>query len=1819
MLYNADLSQDSCGVGFITHKRSLQTHDLLVLSHEALCTIPHRGGMSAEGIGDGAGVNVDLSLKFFRKVTGDNSLELGQFGVANFFFPEDHAHYDSDAQELVGRHLQQADLPVLLWRVVPVDKSVINQAAADAQLMIKQCVFARPKSLQAASHDDFERHIQATLLAIEAEGFTRKELNGFYPLSMSSRTQVYKGRLNSFEVIPYFIDLYDKDHEISTLFFHTRFSTNTAPATMMAQPFRYMAHNGELNTDKKNRLSENAIARQHNKTIAFPCGQSDSGRLDQTLTRRINEDGMDIVTAVLAMMPPAWENDTTLSPQVRAMLEYFSLYEEKNDGPAALIFNDGIRVGARLDRLGLRPLRSVETHDYLAVMSEAGQIDFPPKEVIKRGRIEAGGMLYFDHNTGEAYDSHQVMERLAQEVDYSALLKERCLHLHELPEVALAEVDNQHNLNIDQRHTAYSLNQESFKFLLDPMLATGMEKVSAMGYGIAPNALSAAEGGMSRYFSQRFAQVTNPPLDSIRESDGMTLRVALGAKPNFSALPSKQLVIDSPILHRHQLEQIRRQTAVSTLTLAMLYTPDFSDARANEAALEQALLAVCAQVEQAAKNNVAIIILSDLNISADQAAIPALLMISAANQQLVKQGLRFNSSLIAETGQAASPHDIATLLGFGASAVCAISVHNRVLSHYPVAEQQKVLDKFKKGTEKSLMKTMGKFGLCTVESYIGGEFFESNYLDTDEPKLRPYFPNIHASVGGARYADIAASATEWHYKALSVTAEKDIPFLGLFKERQDGAGHSYGNTAIREYINMTDEAILYVPQQQSPIASDTAYTDFGYDKRTPEQIDSFGITPAYRSFAKNLYLERDARPAALRDIMDFPADVGGAEATADFDRILGRQNLHGNINYLIRGLTVSATANDSFVVTLTNNAVTERLQALVAHLQQRFADSIADFAVAGQLLTITLADPDSPLGCYLKAIKTAPEPIALADVQPAHQITATLASGAMSHGALIAEAHEAVAQGTNIAGALSNSGEGGEHASRFNTLRSCKIKQFASGRFGVWAGYLADPTIEEIEIKIAQGAKPGEGGQLPAAKVSVEIAALRGGTPRVELVSPPPHHDTYSIEDLGQLIHDAKAARVKVGVKLVSSEGIGTIAVGVAKAGADVINVAGNTGGTGAAAVTSLKNSGRSPEIGIAEVHQALSANGLRDKIVLRCSGAHQSGMDVVKSAILGGDSFEFGTTALMMLRCVMAKNCNIKCPAGLTTTHEEFKGDARVLAQYFMNLAHEVREILAALGYKSLADIRGQTDLLHLIDHPAMIGQLDLTKMLAYTEVVKIAQPIYLEANFSIDNEIIKHVEEGLFSGKTEQVVIEGAGFKLNNCNKSVAGQAAIDIERILAYRLSDEQLANNKAIYTFTFADGRKRRYLAPDSVIIRTHGSAGQSYGAFLNDGMRLEHLGTCNDGVGKSACGGILVVESPGGGIKTPGNNVLIGNFALFGATGGKAFINGEAGDRFAVRNSGAMAVVEGVGDFACEYMTNGAVLNIGGFGKGFCNGMSGGNAYQYDPENLLAKLYDKSSVALHSLSEDTDMARGHEQFVLAMLEEHAHYANSSKAKKLLDDWSNQRQYFKFAMPLWLYKTQDAQYLPQSTDRKEMIEELAQELARLQIGQVKASYDDNQPLFEGAIPDYGTADSDLMFKLVNSFAVLDKAQQVAQDMLKHAPETQRNAQAIEQAAHKLITERPRKLQEALVKLTREAYSHYNDEQLAWLLASKRLNDYKTALINRSVQSIHSIGSTAWIMGQDAANKHALAGIPSINEYLAGLVGLDIVQTMVSGQTA
>ncbi|PKF79992.1 glutamate synthase large subunit [Vibrio sp. vnigr-6D03] len=1802
-LYDREHEHSSCGVGFITDKTGEQTHQLLALAHEALCTIPHRGGMNAEGIGDGAGVNIDLSVNFYRFLLNEPTLEKDEFGVANFFFPFDSAQFES-AKSLILETLYKYSLKVELWREVPVNPEAVNEASQKVQQAIQQVVFLRGDNQPDAQ--SFEDQINAALSELESIGFTDSEFEGFYPLSMSSRTQVYKGRLNSGEVVPYFADLTHPEHHVTTLFFHTRFSTNTAPATMMAQPFRRMAHNGELNTDKKNRLSEDAIARQQHKKVIFPKGQSDSARLDQTLARRVVEDRMDIVTAVLAMMPPAWENDESISQEVRDMLEYFSLSEEKNDGPAALIFSDGEKVGARLDRLGLRPLRSVETNRYLAVMSESGQIDFPPEDVIRYGRIQAGGMIYFDHSTGNSYETKEILETLAKERNYSALLESARITLNDIEPVSLDAVKENNNFSTYSRHVAYSLNQESFKFFLDPMIENGAEKISAMGFGLAPNVLTDEEGGMSKYFSQRFAQVTNPPLDSLRESDGMTLRVALGAKPGFSPQDTVQLVLQSPVLQPQQLEQILEQDRIEVATFDTLYTPTLNSREDNAKRVEEAINALCDQIEEAARRRCGIVLLSDKNISKDKAALPAILMAAAANQRLIKQGLRFDTSIVYLTGQAASSHDIACLLGFGSSAVCPISVFYRAQTLSTNQTVEAGLKHFQKAVEKSLMKTMGKFGLCTAESYIGGEFFESNFLDSDSDCLKHYFPNISSPVGGARFEDLAWSSAKWHFKALAINEENQIPLLGLFKERQDGAGHSFGNTAVREYINMTQEPVSYADQAELAMdktnqfaSEDIAYKDKGYEKRSPEQIDEFDITPSYQAFIDNLYQERSARPAALRDILLLPLDFSKANTVEAFSHLLDRFHLDGNVNYLWGGISIESVSRQdrAFTFRLDN---TDNLSTFAEAMQTCWADHVEQLFLHQDKVDVVLAPKYAE---FIGKIQKAKSPIALDDVEPAHLITPTFASGAMSHGALNSNAHMAVAQGTNIAGAMSNSGEGGEHSSRFNSIKSSKIKQFASGRFGVWVGYLADPQLEEIEIKIAQGAKPGEGGQLPSPKVTVEIAAARGGTPGVELVSPPPHHDTYSIEDLGQLIHDAKAARVRVIVKLVSSEGIGTIAVGVAKAGADVINVAGNTGGTGAAAVTSLKNTGRAAEIGIAEVHQSLSENGLRDKVTLRCSNAHQTGTDVIKSAIMGGDSFEFGTTALMMLKCVMAKNCNIKCPAGLTTNPELYQGDPRALAQYFLNVAHEVREILASLGYSSLRDIRGKTELLHLANHHSIVGRLDVTGLLREVEHVRVPRPVYLEADFTPDDAYIEKLLSEYFN--SELLNIELAGTKLNNRNKSTGGQLSIDIERALNYENVGEK-------HPAVFTAGNGRRYLDAESIVVRTHGSAGQSYGAFNNSGLVMEHVGTCNDGVGKGSSGGHIVVRSPGGNDMSAGNNVLIGNFALFGATGGQAFIQGEAGDRFAVRNSGAIAVVEGVGDFCCEYMTNGSVINLGEYGKGFGNGMSGGLAYQYDVDGAFAQRCSKDSVLALPLIEHDE---GYEEALKWHLEQHVRFTQSEKAQAILDDWATSRTLFTLVLPLALTQSQHPESILETNSRKKMLEELIQGEANRLIEQVHFAYEGNEALSRGFSPQYGDMDTPLICDLLTQSGVLHRAHQLVKGQFEGEVEQSR-------AVKRLFELRDKKLLDALLKDIKEAISNYRDDELAVLLAAKRVQDYKTSLARRDVWDTHSRGTSVWILAREKDISKQMVEIEAVSLRTATLychVFADVIRDDIEEQKA
>jgi len=1810
-LYDITEDRSSCGVGFITRKGAKQSHDVLDMGHKALCRVPHRGGMSSTGVGDGAGISVDLSLNFFSKLVG-KELKPDEFGVGNFFLPAADEPRQR-AKALIEDKLAEFGFEVLLRRRVPVNNDAIEPRGIELQLPIRQWVFAAPEGLSGAEVDT---RVHECLLAMEAEGYTDETLDGFYPLSLSTRVQVLKGRLSSWEIVPYYKDLSDPAHEVHTMYFHTRFSTNTDPHPSMAQPFRLMAHNGELNTDKKNRLSEMAIATAKNRQIVSPRGQSDSCRLDQTLNSRVYEDGLDLVTAVVSMMPPAWENDTSLSGDVRAMLEYFSLYEEKNDGPAALVFGDGNIIGARLDRLGLRPLRSVETDEFLVVTSEASQIDFPAEDIIRRGRIEAGGMLFYDHSRGKVFDTGEALKELAARHDYPALLEAAKIDIDTLPDrsgddAKQAAVAYEGDLPFAARYVAYTINQETFKFLVDPMLASGAEKVSAMGYGNAINALSDTEGGMAKYFSQRFAQVTNPPLDSIRESDGMTLRVALGRKHVSGEGDSKQIVLRSPILRMADILRIREQTVVPCAEFELLFEPDFEDDAQNEANIIAALDRVSGQVVDFAREQGGIVIVSDRYVSRTKASLPLTLAISAINQRLIEEGLRLRVSIIVESGHIISSHHIACVLGFGASAVYPMAFRMRAEEKF--TDSPKLAYKnFMKAAEKSLMKIMGKVGLCTVESYSGGEFFEPNFLNTDDPVLKRYFPNMKSTVGGAGFATIAKSAADWHKRALEVESANDIPILGLFKERTEGAGHSYGTAAVRGFVDLTEEDISFGPAtgpdddddtfrlltlyqlDDAFSIDDTAYTNSTFDRLTPEQIDNFVITPGYRKFSQMMADERHRRPSALRDVLAFPADITFKSDAAKIKKEMMLFNRAGNADFVIRGLEMEKLgANEQggeYRLTLTGpkGGDLARLDALAQTLVERFGEDVLSHSISKGALHVQVTGWAEDYVSRLRGVRPS---IPVEEVQPASQITHRLASGAMSHGALVASAHEAVAHGTNMVGAMSNSGEGGEHRSRYGTLRASRIKQFASGRFGVWAGYLADPNLEEIEIKIGQGAKPGEGGQLPAPKVTVEIAAARGGTPGVELISPPPHHDTYSIEDLGQLIHDAKAARVRVIVKLVSSEGIGTIAVGVAKAGADIINIAGNTGGTGAASVTSLKYTGRAAEIGIAEVHQALCANGIRQKVMLRCSGAMQTGSDVVKACLLGGDSFEFGTTALMMLKCVMAKNCNVKCPAGLTTNAEVFDGDPRALAQYLLNIAHEVREILATLGFRSLDEARGRADLLHLLDHPSSIGQLTMHKMLARAEEHVVENPTYLERDYAVDDRLLEEVEAALFDGGADRVELSGDWLHLNNRNKSVGGQLSIDLEQRLNHTLWDP------SSYPAVNDDGRGRKFLVRDAIMVRTTGSAGQSYGAFCNDGMNLHHTGTCNDGVGKGASGGQIAVVAAKGRADLI-ENVLVGNFALFGATGGRTFIAGEAGDRFAVRNSGATTVVEGVGDFCAEYMTNGAVLNIGSFAKGFGNGMSGGFAYQYDPEGTFSGSVSHDSVLLGDLGADDPMARVHSEAVHQMLEWHFEATGSAKARALLDNWEVELSHFRWVMPRALLQYQDADAIFSTKTRKQLVEEVANASANFQIAKLKAAWKAGVPVETGRVPQLGETDTDEMFRLINYWTALETAQQIVRKRRGGQDRDPANLKAV----RNLILTEDFALMAQLAKHAAVALSNYSDEELAALVANKRLEDFKRSLEMRNVLSMDSLGTYGWIIHQARRNEDVLGQIPSFETLFA-----------------
>ncbi len=1366
-LYDPARESSDCGVGFITRLDGVPTHDVIVRGDEALCSIPHRGGKSAEGVGDGAGVSIDLSVEFFSAITGEE-LVAGHFGVANCFVPADPDERAAAVQTVTDA-IEHEGFALLLVRDVPVDHSVARPEAEQYQLPIVQWVFRAPEGW---SRTDVDAAANRALLAVERVSYTqaaeaRAPHAALYPLSLSARTQILKGRLNSGEVISYFRDLTDPRHSVRTLYFHTRFSTNTEPHPTMAQPFRLMAHNGELNTDRKNRLSDEALAAARTRSIVRPPGQSDSSRLDQTLQSRVFDDGLEIVEAVVTLMPPAWENDRTLTADVRDMLEYFSLYEEKNDGPAAVIFSDGDVVGARLDRLGLRPLRTVQTDEYLMVASESGQVTFPADEVVHRGRIEAGGMLVVDHRTGSVMRTDEVLRMLAARRDYGTLLDAARVHLDDLPAPAYdrgtSTLGYDGDLSLAGRYVAYSLNQESFRFMLDPMLATGSERISAMGYGNAINALSDTEGGMAKYFSQRFAQVTNPPLDSIREADGMSMRVALGSKPDgtgsASGTSSRQIVVDSPVLGHLDMVRLRDQTIVPLERFDMLYVPVVDDEQANADAVRTATERLAGAVVAFAERQGGIAVLTDRSVSSTHAPLPVILAVAAVNQRLIETGLRLRVSVVAESGQLPSSHHVATALGFGASAVYSLSARLRAEEKYPAApapagqltETDAALERFRKAAEKALAKTMGRVGLCTAESYIGGEFFEPNYLDTGDDLFARVFPHMAAPVGGVGFARIAQASTEWHERARSVATEGQVPLLGLFKERSDGAGHSFGVASVRGFGGMTEERpafersgdsdalrLLTLRQLDDSFGiSDTAYRNTGYDRLSDAEIDAHRVTPGYVTFLQTTHDERSRRPAALRDVLALPADVTGIDEASDFARELGRFSTTGNASITVRGLSGSRSSSEDalpggttrFTLRLTSTGPTGALRhrALADGLALLHPGTVDVDVVADDRVTLRATGAAADL---LGLLQQAPASVDVAEVQPAHEITRTLASGAMSHGALVATAHEAVAHGTNMVGGMSNSGEGGEHHSRYGTIRGSRIKQFASGRFGIWAGYLADPMLEELEIKIGQGAKPGEGGSSPHqghgghrrgpgwnARRRAHLAAAaprhvldrgpRAAHPRLQGRPGPRGREARVLRghrhDRGRRREGRRGRHQRRGQHR-RHRRRGRHEPEVRR------TLRGDRCGRGAPGPRRERPApeGHAPLLRCApdrlgRRHECAARRGL---VRVRHDRAHDA-------------------------RLRDGEELQREVPGGPDHERRGFEGDPRALAQYLLNIAHDVRQILARLGLQSLREARGRTDLLQLLDHPASVGRLDVRNLLAQVPEKVVTDPEYLEKDY--------------------------------------------------------------------------------------------------------------------------------------------------------------------------------------------------------------------------------------------------------------------------------------------------------------------------------------------------------------------------------------------------------------------------------------------------------------------------------------------------------
>lgn len=1469
-LYDPRFEHDNCGIGAVVHMKGKQTHSTVENALKIVENLEHRAGKDAAGeTGDGVGILLQISHKFFTKVTKPLGIELGterDYGVGMFFFPQDELSRNQ-AKKMFEIIVEKEGMKFLGWREVPIKPSYLGKRAVECMPSILQCFIKRPANI--AKGLDFDRKLYIARRIFEQSN------DNTYVVSLSSRTIVYKGMFLVKQLRLFFEDLQDKYYESAIAIVHSRFSTNTNPSWQRAHPNRLIVHNGEINTIRGN--ADKMLAREETMESVHLKGElhkvlpvvniegSDSAMLDNTLEFLVMS-GMELPLAVMITIPEPWSNNSSISREKADFYQYYATMMEPWDGPASILFSDGDLMGAVLDRNGLRPSRYYITDDdYLILSSEVGVLDIPAEKIVKKERLRPGKMLLVDTVKGCLVDDEDLKNSYAKRRPYGEWLDTNLIKLKDIriPNKKVVEYNEEELARLQK---AFGYTYEDFKTTILPMAATGQEAVAAMGVDSPLPVLSKNNPPLFSYFKQLFAQVTNPPIDAIREEIVTSTSVYIGEDGNIleeKAENCKVLKINNPILTNTDLLKIKymKKPGFKVEVLPMIYYKNTS--------LEKAIDHLCLEADRSYKEGANILILSDRGVDENHVAIPSLLAVSALQQHLVRTKKRTALAMIVESAEPRDVHHFACLLGYGACAVnpylAQETIRQLINSNMLDKDYYAAVDDYNHAVLKSIIKIASKMGISTIQSYQGSKIFEA--IGISKEVIDKYFTGTVSRVGGITLKDMERQVDALHSKAfdpLGLNIDLSLDSDGSHKLRSNKEEHLYNPKTI------------HLLQQST---------------RT-------GSYEMFKEYSKEMTAEQEK--VNLRGLLD--------------------------MKYPEKGIDINEVES---------------------------VDSI------------------------VKRFKT----------------------GAMSYGSISQEAHEALAIAMNRLGGKSNSGEGGESLERLKIgedgLNKCSaIKQVASGRFGVTSEYLV--SAKEIQIKMAQGAKPGEGGQLPAEKVYPWIAKTRHSTPGVGLISPPPHHDIYSIEDLAQLIYDLKNANkeARISVKLVSEAGVGTIAAGVAKAGAGVILISGYDGGTGAAPRTSIYNAGLPWELGIAETHQTLIMNGLRSKVVLETDGKLMTGRDVAIAALLGAEEFGFATAPLVTLGCVMMRVCNLDtCPVGVATQNPElrkrFSGKPEYVENFMRFVAEELREYMAKLGFRNLDEMVGRTDLL-VVKEAVMKDEraktVDLNAILNNPFVEK-GEAVHFDPSQTFDFGLENTIDEKVLlkKFKLSDKHVQKLKVKVTNTDRTFGTILGSEITRKYGTALKD-------------------------DTFVIEAQGSGGQSFGAFIPKGLTIELEGDSNDYFGKGLSGGKLVAYPPKTSRFKADENIIIGNVALYGATSGKAFVCGVAGERFCVRNSGAIAVVEGVGDHGCEYMTGGRVVVLGKTGKNFAAGMSGGIAYVLDEDNDLYKRLNKGMVSFEAVTEKYDVLE-----LKDMIMEHVKYTDSAKGKEILENFAYYLPKFKKIIP------------------------------------------------------------------------------------------------------------------------------------------------------------------------------------------------------------